>query len=96
MTKQDMAKVMAEEMGLTYSQVSEIIQRVLDGITDSLVNEGRLELRGFGVFEVKERRARRARNPRTGEKVQVPSKRVVTFKPGREMAERVRQLDKVP
>ena len=54
-----------------------------------MVEEGRIELRNFGVFEVKRRRARKARNPRTGENVSVPERSVVTFKPGREMEERV-------
>jgi nucleoid DNA-binding protein len=61
-----------------------------------LLNEGRIELRNFGVFEVKRRRARKARNPRTGEKVNVPARMVVAFKPGREMQERVNQSDGVP
>jgi hypothetical protein len=59
----------------------------------TLVRDGRIELRNFGVFEVKRRAARRARNPRTGDKVYVPPKNVVTFKPGKEMEERVRQMD---
>jgi nucleoid DNA-binding protein len=96
MTKKDLAKAIAEEMGLTQIQVKEIIQRVFRGITETLLNEGRLELRNFGVFEVKQRRPRRARNPRTGQAVEVPAKLVVTFKPGREMEERVGQLPKVP
>jgi integration host factor subunit beta len=96
MTKKDMAKAIAEELGLPQIQAKEIIQRVLDGITETLVHEGRIELRNFGVFEVKQRRPRRARNPRTGEAVDVPARRVVTFKPGREMEERVGQLTKVP
>jgi hypothetical protein len=50
-------------------------------------------LRNFGVFEVKRRAPRKARNPRTGDKVYVPAKNVVTFKPGKEMEERVRQMD---
>ena len=83
-------------MGLTQRQTKEIVQRVLDGITETLLNEGRIELRNFGVFEVKKRKPRKARNPRTGEKVDVPAKLVVTFKPGREMEERVGQLKKVP
>src|SRR5262245_11931776 len=91
-----MAKAIAEEMGLTQGQVKEIIQRVFTGITETLLHEGRLELRNFGVFEVKQRRPRRARNPRTGQAVAVPAKLVVTFKPGREMEERVGQLPKVP
>jgi integration host factor subunit beta len=95
-TKKDMAKAIADEMGLTQVQAKEIVQRVFDGITETLLNEGRIELRNFGVFEVRKRRPRRARNPRTGENVSVPAKLVVTFKPGREMEERVAQLKKVP
>ena len=60
----------------------------------TLVEERRIELRNFGVFEVKKRAARKARNPRTGQKVYVPEKYVVTFKPGKEMEERVRQLER--
>ena len=96
MTKKDMAKAIAEEMGLTQIQAQEIIQRVFDGITETLVKEGRIELRNFGVFEVKKRKPRTARNPRTGEKVKVPAKLVVTFRPGREMEERVGKLKKLP
>jgi hypothetical protein len=58
------------------------------------VEERRIELRNFGVFEVKERAARKARNPRTGQRVDVPEKFVVTFKPGKEMEEKVRQLER--
>jgi DNA-binding protein HU-beta/integration host factor subunit beta len=88
-TKKEMAKAIAEETGLTQHQVQGIIQKVFDGITETLVREGRIELRNFGVFEVKERKPRKARNPRTGEKVEVPAKRVLTFKPGREIKVRV-------
>jgi DNA-binding protein HU-beta/integration host factor subunit beta len=83
-------------MGLPQTQAREIVQRVFDGIVETLLNEGRIELRNFGVFEVRERKPRTARNPRTGETVQVPAKRVVTFRPGRQMEERVGQLSKVP
>ena len=95
MTKKEMAKAIAEETGLTQLQVQGVVRRVFDGITETLVREGRIELRNFGVFEVRERKPRKARNPRTGEKVEVPAKRVLTFKPGREMGERVGQLTKV-
>ncbi len=54
----------------------------------------RIELRNFGVFEVKRRAPRKARNPRTGDKVFVPEKYVVTFKPGKEMEERVKELER--
>ena len=95
-TKKEMARAIAEEMGLTQLQVQGVVRRVFDGITETLVREGRIELRNFGVFEVRERKPRKARNPRTGEKVEVPAKRVVTFKPGREMGERVGQLKALP
>jgi nucleoid DNA-binding protein len=96
MTKKVMAKAIADEMGLPQTQAREVVQRVFDGIVETLLNEGRIELRNFGVFEVKQRRPRRARNPRTGEQVDVPAKLFVTFKPGREMEQRVSQLKKVP
>src|SRR5579859_992681 len=95
MTKKEMAKAIAEEFSLPAATVLQIVQRAFDGITETLVTEGRIELRNFGVFQVKERKPRRARNPRTGEQVVVPSKLVVTFKPGQEMAEQVRRRQPV-
>jgi nucleoid DNA-binding protein len=92
MTKYEIARAIAEEVAVTQTLVKEIVQRVLDGITATLVTESRIELRNFGVFNVKKRKARKARNPRTGERVDVPEKVVVTFKPGREMEERVSQM----
>ena len=96
MTKKEMAKAIAEEMGILQTQAQEILQRVFDRITETLVREGRIELRNFGVFEVKKRKPRTARNPRTGEKVKVLARLVVTFKPGREMEQRVGQLKQLP
>jgi len=66
---------------------------IVDAIIATLVEEGRIELRNFGVFEVKRRAPRKARNPRTGAKVFVPAKNVVTFKPGKEMEELVRKMN---
>ena len=81
-------------MGLTQLKTKEIVQKTFDAIVDTLVTEKRIELRNFGVFEVRKRAARKARNPRTGQKVLVEEKFVVTFKPGKEMEERVRQLER--
>ena len=92
MTKKEMARAIAEKMNLPQMAVLEVIQRVFDGIIDTLETEGRIELRNFGVFEVRERKAKKARNPRTGESVMVPAKMAVFFKQGREMAERVRKI----
>ncbi len=93
MTKKDIVRTISEEVGLTQQQTKEIVQKTFDAIVDCLVREGRIELRNFGVFEVKPRAARKARNPRTGEQVEVPSKHVVTFKPGKYMEAKVRDLD---
>jgi nucleoid DNA-binding protein len=96
MTKRDMATAIAGELGVTQAQALAIVRRVFDGIVETLLSEGRIELRNFGVFEIRQRQARRARNPRTGERVAVPPKAVVTFKPGREIAERVARLGEGP
>ena len=94
MTKKEIVKTISDEIGLTQLKTKEIVQKTFDAIVDTLVEDKRIELRNFGVFEVKRRAARKARNPRTGEKVQVPEKFVVTFKPGKEMEERVRELER--
>lgn len=88
-TKKEIVKAISEELGLTQLKTRDIVQRTFDMIVDTLVTDGRIELRNFGVFEVKKRAARKARNPRTGDSVEVPSRFVVTFKPGKEMEERV-------
>jgi integration host factor subunit beta len=92
-TKKEIVKQISERLGLTQLKTKEIVQKTFDAIIDTLLSERRIELRNFGVFEVKRRKPRKARNPRTGERVDVEAKNVVTFKPGKEMEERVRQLD---
>jgi nucleoid DNA-binding protein len=92
MTKKEIAKKISGQSGITVRLALEVVQMVFDGIIETLQEEGRIELRDFGVFEVKTRRARKARNPRTGEGVNVPARMVVAFKPGREMEERVSRL----
>ena len=96
MTKKEIVKQISERIGLTQLKTKEIVQQTFDAIVETLLEVGRIELRNFGVFEVKQRKARKARNPRTGQRVDVPPKNVVTFKPGKEMEERVRQLTDVP
>lgn len=84
-TKKELVNRIADATGQTKVVVKEIIQRFLDSMIQELGNGNRLEFREFGVFEVKERAPRRAQNPRTLEKVDVPAKRVVKFKVGRLM-----------
>ena len=93
MTKKDIVRTISDEIGLTQQQTKKIVQRTFDSIIETLVRDGRIELRNFGVFEVKPRAARRARNPRTGDEVIVPEKHVVTFKPGKYMEARVQDAD---
>jgi integration host factor subunit beta len=92
-TKKEIVKTISDEIGLTQLKTKEIVQKTFDAIVETLVEDHRIELRNFGVFEVKRRAARKARNPRTGEKVFVPAKFVVTFKPGKEMEEKVREME---
>jgi nucleoid DNA-binding protein len=72
--------------------VHEIVQRTFAAVTEALVREQRLELRDFGVFEVRVRAARKVRNPRTNERLDLPSRVVVAFRAGREMTRRVGAL----
>jgi nucleoid DNA-binding protein len=92
-TKKEIVKEISDALGMTQLKTKEIVQKTFDAIVKTLVEDGRIELRNFGVFEVKKRAARKARNPRTGDKVFVPEKFVVTFKPGKEMEEKVRLLE---
>lgn len=82
-TKRELVKTIAEKTALTQVQTGEVIQLALDAIADAIVSEGRMELRNFGVFEVKLRQPRKARDPRTGETMDVPARNVVVFRPGR-------------
>ena len=93
MTKKEIVKDISDATGLTQLQTKDVVQKTFDAIVETLLEEGRIELRNFGVFEVKRRKARKARNPRTGERVDVGPKSVVTFKPGKEMEEKIRGLD---
>ncbi len=96
MTKKEIVKTISEECGLTQLKTKEVVQKTFEAIIATLVGDSRhrIELRNFGVFEVKKRAARKARNPRTGERVEVAEKYVVTFKPGKEMEEQVLELEK--
>jgi len=81
-TKKDIVMKVSNETNLTQIDVKKIVQRTLDVIVESLERGETVELRNFGVFKVKSRRGRLGRNPRTGQEVSVPEKRVVVFKPG--------------
>ena len=96
MTKKEIVKTIADRSKLTQLKTKEIVQWTFDAIVETLVTEGRIELRNFGVFEVKRRKPRRARNPRTNKPVEVEAKNVVTFQPGKVMEEKVRRMSAPP
>jgi nucleoid DNA-binding protein len=95
-TKKEIVKTISEETGINQQVIKSIVQRTFDSIVTTLVEEGRIELRNFGVFQVKPRAARKARNPRTGRQVEVPEKFVVTFKPGKIMEQKVNSIEGTP
>lgn len=88
--KLDLVKQIAVKHNLPLPVASKVLQTFLDIFIDSLAEEGRIELREFGVFRVHERKAMIGRNPRTGEPLALPKRRSVTFRMGRVMQERVR------
>ena len=88
-TKKELIARIAERTDQTKVVARDIIQMFLDEIIEELGSGQRLEFREFGVFEIKERASRKAQNPRTLERVRIPAKRVVKFKAGRLMRERV-------
>ncbi|MDD5085499.1 MAG: integration host factor subunit beta [Candidatus Omnitrophica bacterium] len=90
MTKKDIVMKVSNETNLTQIDVKKVVQKALDAVVESLEKGETVELRNFGVFKVKNRRGRIGRNPRTGEEVKVPEKRVVVFKPGLILKQRVR------
>ncbi len=82
LTKKELVLAVAKDTGMTQVAVKQVVQRLLDQIIERLKEGRTIELRNFGVFKVKQRAPRRGRNPKTGQEVPVPSKRVVAFKPG--------------
>lgn len=92
MTKKDIVRTISEEVGLTQEMTKVIVQKTFDAIIETLIRERRIELRNFGVFEVKSRAERKARNPKTGQEVIVPERCVVAFKPGKVMEAEIAKL----
>ena len=87
MTKRELVIRVANKLGMTQSEVGKVNEHAFESISEALAEGKRWELRDFGVFEVKTRASRIGRNPRTGDQVPVPERRVVTFRPGKKMKE---------
>jgi integration host factor subunit beta len=91
-TKKELVLRIAERADQKQTITRDVIQHFIDEVIMELARGNRLELRDFGVFEVKVRKARKARNPKTGAEVRVPEKRVVTIKPGKKMKDAINRF----
>lgn len=87
MTKAELVDEVARVVQVTKKQAENIVNIVFDSIVESLRAGQKIELRGFGSFRLRSRKSRTGRNPKTGEKVEVPSKKIPYFKPGKELKE---------
>jgi len=90
MTKRDIVVNISDRMDFEQIKVKKVVQMLLDYIVESLSKGETVELRNFGIFKVRMRKARLGRNPKTGESVQIPEKRIVSFKAGLEMKKKVK------
>lgn len=93
MNKSELIEKLAERCGLNVMQSEEIVNLIYRKMRDTLVNGGRIEIRGFGSFVVKEYDAYQGRNPKTGQKIDVPPKKLPFFKVGKELKERIDQIE---
>lgn len=89
MTKKEIVLKIAEDTNIKQIDVKKVVQRTLDEIVSALTKGETIELRNFGIFKVKTRKARVGRNPKTGVTVPIPEKRIVTFKSGMVMKKKV-------
>lgn len=93
MNKSELIEKLAARSGLNVMQAEEVVNLIYKKMRDTMVNGGRIEIRGFGSFVVKEYQAYQGRNPKTGEKISVPPKKLPFFKVGKELKERIDQED---
>ena len=93
MNKSELIERLAERTELNVMQAEEVVNLIFRKMRDTMVNGGRIEIRGFGSFVVKEYKSYQGRNPKTGEKIEVPPKKLPFFKPGKELKERVDKIE---
>jgi integration host factor subunit beta len=89
MNKSELIDALAEKKGLTYKKAEEIVNIVLDTMSETLISGGRIEIRGFGSLVVKDYKPYTGRNPKTGEEIEVKPKKLPFFKVGKELRERI-------
>jgi nucleoid DNA-binding protein len=90
MTKKDIILKVSDDSNLKQTDVKKVVQKTFDCIVEALVRGEKIELRNFGVFKLKQRKSRTGRNPRTGQTVPVPPRKVVVFRPGLEMKQKIK------
>jgi integration host factor subunit beta len=91
MTKADLVERVANEADMTKKDAEQLVEIIFDTIISTLNKGEKIELRGFGSFRLRSRNSRKGRNPKTGESVEIPAKRVAYFKPGKELKEVINQ-----
>lgn len=91
MTKADLVERVANEADMTKKDAEQLVEIIFDTIISTLNKGEKIELRGFGSFRLRSRNSRKGRNPKTGESVDIPAKRVAYFKPGKELKEVINQ-----
>jgi DNA-binding protein HU-beta len=90
MNKTELVKVVAEQAELTQKDAAKAVDALIEIISETLAQEEKIQLIGFGTFEVRERAARKGRNPQTGEEIEIAASKVPAFKPGKELKEAVK------
>ncbi len=90
MTKADLVEKIAEKGGMTKITAERVLNAFLLSVEDSLVKDGKLMLTGFGSFSVDTRKARKGRNPRTGEEIEIPESKIIKFRVGKQLKELVK------
>ncbi|MBU0551121.1 integration host factor subunit beta [Myxococcota bacterium] len=96
MTKGELIEIIAQRDGFNLKKAESVVNTIFETMSDALINDTRVEIRGFGSFEVRQYDAYQGRNPKTGEEVPVRSKRAPFFKTGKELRERVNRNIKSP
>lgn len=89
LTKADMVDRLFDELGLNKREAKELVEQFFEELSQSLVDGSSIKLSGFGNFELRDKRQRPGRNPKTGEEIPITARRVVTFKPGQKLKQRV-------
>ena len=93
LTKNDMAEKLFEELGLNKREAKELVEQFFEEIRICLENNEQVKLSGFGNFDLRDKRQRPGRNPKTGEEIPISARRVVTFRPGQKLKARVELFD---